>query len=40
VTDIKVDSHSGTHIDGPAHMLEGAEMLGDLPIDQFIGPRS
>jgi arylformamidase len=38
VTDIKVDSHSGTHIDGPAHMLEGAEMLGDLPIDQFIGP--
>lgn len=38
VTDIKIDSHSGTHIDAPAHMLEGGEMLNDLPIDQFIGP--
>lgn len=30
-------SHTGTHIDAPAHMLEGGEHLDDLDIDHFIG---
>ena len=38
VTDIAIDSHSGTHIDAPSHMLEGAKFLEELPIDQFVGP--
>lgn len=38
VTDLQIDSHAGTHIDAPSHMLEGAQMLDDLPIDQYYGP--
>lgn len=30
-------SHTGTHIDAPAHMLTGAQNLDDMPIEQFFG---
>ncbi|MBN1248964.1 MAG: cyclase family protein [Anaerolineae bacterium] len=30
-------SHTGTHIDAPAHMLAGGPTLSDLPIATFIG---
>lgn len=34
---ITMYSHTGTHIDAPAHMLEGAPCLDDFGIDQYIG---
>lgn len=34
---ITMYSHTGTHIDAPAHMLENGENLDDLGIDHFIG---
>ena len=34
---ITMYSHTGTHIDAPAHMLEGALCLDDFEIDQYIG---
>jgi kynurenine formamidase len=36
-THIELDSHLGTHIDAPAHMLEEGKFLDDFPVDQFIG---
>lgn len=30
-------SHTGTHMDAPAHMIEGGRFLDDYPIDHFIG---
>ncbi len=30
-------SHTGTHIDAPAHIITGAPTLDELPITQFIG---
>ena len=31
-------THTGTHIDAPAHMLAGAPTLDRLPVGQFFGP--
>lgn len=30
-------SHTGTHVDAPAHMHEGAATLDQLPLEKFIG---
>jgi arylformamidase len=30
-------THTGTHIDAPAHMIPGAPTLGDVPLDTFSG---
>ncbi len=30
-------THTGTHMDAPAHIIGGAKTLGQLPIDQFFG---
>jgi hypothetical protein len=30
-------SHTGTHIDAPAHMLAGAPALDQLGVDRFVG---
>ncbi len=30
-------SHTGTHIDAPAHILPGAPFLDDLPVEYFVG---
>lgn len=30
-------SHTGTHIDVPAHLFKNGKKLSDFPIDQFIG---
>jgi kynurenine formamidase len=35
---ITMGTHNGTHIDAPAHMIEGATTLGQLPLDTFVGP--
>lgn len=34
---VSVGTHTGTHIDAPAHMIEGSPTLGRLPLDTFIG---
>jgi len=34
----RIRSHSGTHVDAPAHFFNDGAMLGDLPLDLFVGP--
>ena len=29
--------HSGTHIDAPGHVIEGAPLLEEIPLDRFFG---
>ncbi|WP_372947731.1 cyclase family protein [Mariniphaga sp.] len=36
-TRFEMDSHTGTHIDAPAHMLENGKTLDQLPVDKFSG---
>lgn len=35
---LELQSHTGTHIDAPAHMLAGAPTLDRLGPDRFVGP--
>ena len=35
---ITLFSHTGTHIDAPAHLLKGHKTLDMLPIEHFYGP--
>lgn len=30
-------THTGTHIDAPAHMIEGGNSLSDFPVEKFVG---
>ncbi len=32
-----IDGHTGTHIDAPAHMIEGGKTLDQFPADKFVG---
>ncbi|MFO7833292.1 MAG: cyclase family protein, partial [Halohasta sp.] len=34
-TAIDVDSHAGTHVDAPAHMLADGATIDELPVDTF-----
>jgi arylformamidase len=34
---LQLSSHTGTHLDAPAHLLEGEATLDCLPVDRFIG---
>lgn len=34
---VMMGTHAGTHIDAPAHMIEGAKTLDKFPIDRFVG---
>lgn len=36
-TRFEMDSHTGTHIDAPAHMLENGKILNQLPLKAFTG---
>ena len=40
VTKIEMGSHTGTHIDAPWHMVEGARRLNEIPIETLVGPAS
>src|SRR5437016_12897611 len=31
-------AHTGTHVDAPAHFIEGAAKIDSLPLDILIGP--
>lgn len=34
---LQLSSHTGTHIDAPSHIVEGADSLDRLPVETFIG---
>lgn len=34
---VTLGTHTGTHIDAPAHMIEGSKTLGDVSLECFIG---
>jgi arylformamidase len=38
VSVLELGSHTGTHVDAPAHFLPGAPTLDELPLDAFVGP--
>lgn len=38
LSSITFGSHSGTHIDAPAHCIEGALTLDKIPLQTFVGP--
>ena len=38
VSSITMGSHTGTHIDAPAHAVQGALTLDQIPLEVFIGP--
>jgi kynurenine formamidase len=36
-TKLCIESHTGTHIDAPAHMVENGKFLNDFPVSKFNG---
>jgi arylformamidase len=38
VAELCLSPHTGTHADGPYHVLEDGARIGDVPLDAFIGP--
>jgi len=37
VSSIDFGLHSGTHVDAPAHFIEGGAKVGSLPLDRLLG---
>lgn len=37
-TRLELGTHSGTHVDAPAHLFAEGAALGELPLDLWIGP--
>jgi len=37
VSQITTGMHTGTHIDGPLHVIEGGMPLSEMPVERFIG---
>jgi len=35
--ELKINSHTGTHVDAPAHMIAGMKNLDDFSLNQFYG---
>ncbi|HSU17805.1 cyclase family protein [Longimicrobium sp.] len=38
VAELCLSAHTGTHADGPYHVLEDGARIGEVPLDAFIGP--
>ena len=38
VSEIRMGSHTGTHVDPPIHFVEGATAVDALPLETFFGP--
>ncbi|MDD1716761.1 MAG: cyclase family protein [Methanoregulaceae archaeon] len=38
VTDLFISTHSGTHIDAPAHYFQGGLTIDRIPLERLIGP--
>lgn len=37
ITQVKIFTHSGTHVDVPYHMIENGKKLDQMPLEQFFG---
>ncbi|MGZ6861693.1 MAG: cyclase family protein [Blastococcus sp.] len=37
-SDIRIDSHCGTHVDAPSHFVSGGLTVDQIPLDVLIGP--
>ncbi|MGB9176952.1 MAG: cyclase family protein [Methanoregula sp.] len=37
ISDLHLSSHTGTHIDAPAHYLRSSDTIDTIPLDRFIG---
>src|SRR5690606_9303226 len=35
---LHLPAHAGTHVDLPAHFIDGGHVLGDYAVDDFCGP--
>jgi arylformamidase len=40
VTSIEMGSHTGTHVDAPAHFVKGGKTLSEIPLEVFVGPAT
>ncbi len=40
LTHLALGAHTGTHVDAPAHFLEDAPTLEQIPLDRFVGPAT
>ncbi|HVP96569.1 cyclase family protein [Methanoregula sp.] len=38
ISDLHMNSHSGTHIDAPVHYLKTGDTIDKIPLDHLIGP--
>jgi arylformamidase len=38
VSEVRLSSHTGTHVDPPAHFLEGGATVDQLPLEVLVGP--
>ncbi|MFZ0004669.1 MAG: cyclase family protein [Methanoregula sp.] len=38
ISDLRMNSHSGTHIDAPVHYLKKGDTIDTIPLDNLIGP--
>ena len=38
VSEVRLSSHTGTHVDSPSHFLAGGATVDELPLDALIGP--
>ena len=38
VSFLQLGAHTGTHVDAPAHFIEGAVKIDSLPLDVLVGP--
>lgn len=38
VSELCLGSHTGTHVDAPAHFVDGAQTIDAVPLDVLIGP--
>src|SRR5687767_13817460 len=38
VSFLHLGAHTGTHVDAPAHFIDGAAQIDSLPLESLIGP--
>ena len=38
ISDLHMNSHTGTHIDAPVHYLKRGNTIDTVPLDHLIGP--
>jgi arylformamidase len=38
VTDLRMNTHTGTHVDAPAHFITGATPVDEIDLDVLVGP--